>query len=132
MKELAQTLWDRAIDALRAAAQLSGTSPDSAASRAYYAAFFAVSALFALDRRTFRTHSSVEAAVHRDLVKAGLWGKDLGARYSALVETRSVGDYGGLERVSPAEAAQAVEDASAIVCAIAQARPDVFAGAEGI
>ncbi len=130
MNELVDSLWDRARDALLAARQLLGTSPDSAASRAYYAAFFAVSAHFALGGRTFRKHSAVEAAVHRDLVKHGLWPKELGAKYSALVETRSVGDYGTTERVSADEASDAVRDAADILQAVAAGHPDLFAGLE--
>lgn len=47
MTEQADALWDRAEDALRAARVLLAVSPDSAASRAYYAAFYAVTAYFA-------------------------------------------------------------------------------------
>jgi uncharacterized protein (UPF0332 family) len=130
VNKLADSLWDRARDALLAARQLLETSPDSAASRAYYAAFFAVSAHFALKGRTFRKHSAVEVAVHRDLVKRGLWLKELGAKYSALVETRSVGDYGVTERVSAEEASDAVRDAGDILQAIAAGQPGLFAGLE--
>ena len=130
MNELAQGLWDRAIDALGAARQIATSSPDSAASRAYYAAFFAVSAYFALEGRTFKRHSAVEAAVHRDLVKAGSWPKQLGADYSLLVEARSIGDYGNLERVSASEAADAIRAATGILHAVAGLRPSTFRGAE--
>ena len=88
--------WDRAVDALRDAHLLlfANEGFDSAASRAYYAAFHAVSALFALERRTFTKHSALEAAVHRDLVKAGRWSSDLGRDFSFCVDVRGVGDYG--------------------------------------
>ena len=86
-------LWFRAKDALRAAETVLSVSPDSAASRAYYAAFYAVSAMFALEGKTFRKHSAVEAAVHRDLVRPGRWAVELGRKYSQLLEARSVGDY---------------------------------------
>ena len=66
--------WDRARDALRDAhLLLSNGGFDGAASRAYYAAFHAVTALFALEGRIFAKHSALEAAVHRDLVKPGRW-----------------------------------------------------------
>jgi uncharacterized protein (UPF0332 family) len=70
-----RTEWERAIDALRDADLLLANGGfDGAASRAYYAAFHAVTALFALDGRIFTKHAALEAAVHRDLVKAGKWG----------------------------------------------------------
>jgi uncharacterized protein (UPF0332 family) len=69
--EYARTEWDRALEPLAAATLLLPHGGfDSAASRAYYAAFHAASALFALEGRTFTKHSALEAAVHRDLVKA--------------------------------------------------------------
>ncbi len=70
--ELALAFWDRAEKAQIVARHDLQISPDAAASRAYYAAFYAVSALFALEGRTFRKHSALEAAVHHDLVKMGL------------------------------------------------------------
>ena len=56
-------LWDRAQKALAAARRELAVDPDLAASRAYYAAFYAVSALLAAEGSTFTRHSAVEAAV---------------------------------------------------------------------
>lgn len=77
-------LWNRAIQALRTARSTVSTDPDAAASRAYYAAFYAVSALFALQGKTFKKHRAIEAAVHR-VVNSGTWAADLGATFSWLV-----------------------------------------------
>ena len=67
-----RTEWDRAVDALRESRLLLANSGlDGVVSRAYYAVFHAVTALFALEGRAFTKHSALEAAVHRDLVKAG-------------------------------------------------------------
>lgn len=63
--EYAQNLWDRARNALEAAQALLAVSPDDVASRGYYAAFNAVSALFALQGRTFTKHTAVRAAIRR-------------------------------------------------------------------
>lgn len=46
MNEEAASLWDRAIQAFQTAKALTKSDPDASASRAYYAAFYAVSALF--------------------------------------------------------------------------------------
>src|SRR5262245_17207152 len=71
--------WERALDSLRGAQALIATDDyDGAASRAYYAAFHAVSALLALDGQAFTKHSALQSAVHRELVKAGRWPVDLG------------------------------------------------------
>jgi uncharacterized protein (UPF0332 family) len=124
-------LWERARDSLRAAEALLPISADAAASRAYYAAFFAVSALFALEGRTFRRHSAVEAAVHRDLVRTGRWPAERGATYARLFELRQTGDYGVGEHVTPADARQAAEAARDILAAVAAEGPEEFAQAGG-
>ncbi|MCK4374884.1 MAG: HEPN domain-containing protein, partial [Candidatus Brocadiae bacterium] len=69
MRREALDLWERALDALRVAEQTTSLSPDAGASRAYYAAFYGVSALFAAEGRSFTRHTAVESAIHRDLVR---------------------------------------------------------------
>ncbi|MBK7876494.1 MAG: HEPN domain-containing protein [Planctomycetes bacterium] len=62
--------WDRAHQALRSAELLAAAGDhDGAASRAYYAAFHALSALFESEGRTFTKHTHIEAALHRDLIR---------------------------------------------------------------
>lgn len=71
MNAEAADLWSRALQALRTAKSNLAIDPDAAASRAYYVAFYAVSALFALQGKTFSKHSALRGALHRDLIKAG-------------------------------------------------------------
>lgn len=73
MNAYATTEWLRATEALSAATLLAETHPNDAASRAYSAAFHAVSAVLALEAKSFRRHSAVRAAVHRDLIREGGW-----------------------------------------------------------
>jgi uncharacterized protein (UPF0332 family) len=121
MNDLARGLWERANKALLVPRTLLSLDPDAAVSRAYYCALYAVSAHFALRGRTFKRHSAVEIAVHRDLVKTGAWSPELGAGYSMLVEFRSTGDYGALEHVCEDDARRAVEAAADILRAVSQA-----------
>jgi uncharacterized protein (UPF0332 family) len=118
MSTVARELWDRARKTLESAQALLLSDPDNAASRAYYAAFHAVSALFALEDRVFTSHAALNAAVHRDLVKTGRWPRDLGADYSLLQVVRQVGDYGGPSHVSAGDADKAIRAASRIVEAV--------------
>ncbi|MFH0980084.1 MAG: HEPN domain-containing protein [Planctomycetota bacterium] len=113
-------LWDRATRALQTAREWAKTDPDAAASRAYYAAFYAVTALFILDGRTFTKHSSVEAAVHRDLIKPGKWPRELGTAFSWLFSLRQTGDYGGDLHVTLQEADTAVKTAGDILKVVSQ------------
>ena len=85
MKEFAAGEWARAQRALESARRLAESDPDSAASRAYYAAFHAVTALFALRQQSFTKHSGLRSAVHRDLIRTGEWSTELGKAYDFLM-----------------------------------------------
>jgi hypothetical protein len=68
----------------------------------------------------------VEAAVHRDLVKAGRWSADLGVDYSWLSNLRTTADYGGGLHVKPTEAQEAAVKASRLIQAVQTASPEPF------
>ena len=132
MNEESSGFWARALRTLRSAKLLLTEDPDSSASRSYYAAFYAVSALFALQGKTFSKHSAIEAAVHRDLVRPGHWPKELGVNYSYLLGLRTKGDYGVLEHVLEEEAGEAIQAVQRILRAVHDAHPDIFSDPEGV
>ena len=122
-----RTEWDRAVDALRESRLLLANSGlDGAVSRAYYAVFHAVTALFLLEGRVFTKHSALDAAVHRDLVKAGTWSSDLGRDFSFCADLRGVGDYGTKVRVDAKQAADAIASAHRVLVAVRDALPVDF------
>ena len=112
--------------------EFEGGSLTFAMNRLYYAAFYAVSALFALQGKTFSKHSAIEAAVHRDLVRPGHWPKELGVNYSYLLGLRTKGDYGVLEHVLEEEAGEAIQAVQRILRAVHDAHPDIFSDPEGV
>ena len=126
MKAAAADLWERAVDAWSVARHDLDVSPDAAASRAYYAAFYAVSAHFATQDRSFTKHTAVEAAVHRDLVRPNTWTDDLGRGYSRLSQLRARGDYGGGRHVASEEASEAIGIAFDILQRVAETHPADF------
>ena len=117
MKEFARREKQRANRALQTAAMLVTTDPESAVSRAYYAAFHAVTAVFALRGRSFTKHSALRAAVHKDLVKTDEWSVELGKDYDLVMSLRQTSDYGGTAYVSEGDARRAVEAAQRIIAA---------------
>jgi len=119
MNREAAALWDRAQTALESARTLAASDPDGAASRAYYAAFYAVSAVFAEEDRLFTKHTAVAAAVHRDLVRAGRVSAEAGRSYTWLMRLRQTGDYGQEFRVTAEEAEEAVRRADSLVSEVA-------------
>ena len=69
---------------------------------------------------TFRKHSGVIAAIHREFVKTGKLGKEHGKALSWLFELRGVGDYGMMLHVTKEEAEKAIALAENFVVAIQQ------------
>ncbi|MCY2930859.1 MAG: HEPN domain-containing protein [Planctomycetota bacterium] len=131
MKEFAAAEWDRAGRALESARQLAETDPDSAASRAYYAAFHALTALFALRGEAFSKHSGVRAALHRDLIQTGVLAQELGRDYDFLLELRETGDYGGVTPVHADDARLAVQRVARLLAAVAPVYTALLAGPTG-
>jgi hypothetical protein len=68
----------------------------------------------------------LESAVHKDLVKPGLWSSDIGKNFSWLASTRSTGDYGGGMHVTEPDAVIAVEKAQQILECVNMQNPDIF------
>lgn len=117
-QELAANM-DRAESSLDAATVLlTAGHPDEAASRAYYAAFYAATAVLLGEGLDFGKHSGVIAAVHQRLVKPGRVDKSLGRTLNWLFELRAVGDYGETQHVPHGEAEKAIESARQFVAAM--------------
>lgn len=84
---------------------------DFAASRAYYAAFYAATALILQEGKEFGKHSGVIAAIHRHFIKTGRLGKEFGKDLNWLFELRGVGDYGVTAHVPREDALKAIDAA---------------------
>ncbi len=111
-----QANLERAEQAVEAAGKLlSEGYYDFAASRAYYAAFYAATALLLKEGMEFSKHSGVIAAIHRQFIKTGKFEKQFGKDLNWLFELRSVGDYGVTVHVPQQEAEQAIEAARRFV-----------------
>lgn len=109
--EIAANL-ERAEQSVQAARQLaSGGYYDFAASRAYYAAFYAATAVLLHEGLELSKHSAVIASIHQRFVKTGKLDQEQGKTLNWLFELRSVGDYGGTAHVSRQEVEQAIEAA---------------------
>jgi uncharacterized protein (UPF0332 family) len=91
---------------------------DDAASRAYYAAFHAATALLVHEGLDFSKHSSVISAIHQRFVKPGRLDKDLGKSLNWLFDLRSIGDYGEVQHVPLKQADEAVVTAERFVAAV--------------
>lgn len=81
---------------------------DVSASRAYYAAFYAASALLLNEDIDTSKHSGVIALIHQHFVKTGQLDREQGRNLNWLFELRSVGDYGVSLHVTEDDARRAV------------------------
>lgn len=103
---------ERAETNLQVARELLGKGYyDVSASRAYYAAFYAASALLLHAGLDTGKHSGVIALVHQHFVKNGKLAKEQGRNLNWLFELRSVGDYGVSLHVDMDDARRAVSTA---------------------
>lgn len=116
--ELAAGWWRRAVESLRTADLIVEHFPSAAVSHAYYACFYAASAVLAAEGRHFVKHTGVRAAVHAHLVKPGRVTVEIGRAYDELVKARQTADYGALVRVTHDEGRGAIVSARLVVSAL--------------
>ncbi len=118
--EIAANL-QRAEESLQAARELAASGHhDFAASRAYYAAFYAATAAVLAEKLQFSKHSGVIAAIHQHFVKTGRLAVERGKALNRLFELRGIGDYGETRHVPAEDAQDAIEAAADIVRTLRQ------------
>lgn len=121
--DVARGWWQHAIEALSAAEHDAMLFPSAAVNRAYYACFYAASAVLQSEGRHFVKHTGVRAAVHAELVKPGRLPQEIGETYDLLLKSRQSADYGALVRVSSEEAGEAIRAATRVVEALGRLLP---------
>lgn len=92
--EMVRYWWSRALDSLASARrEVEAGSYAFAMNRLYYAAFYSVSAALLEREQSFKKHSGVRAAFHRQFIKTGVLDAKWGRLYDQLFEDRQEGDY---------------------------------------
>ncbi len=86
-----------------------------AINRAYYAVFYAATAVLVDLGLSFRKHAGVRAAVHRELVKKNVVPVEMGMLYDRLFEDRQHGDYLVLTEFEPDDIKEKVERTAAFL-----------------
>ncbi len=106
----------RARESIEAARSLAGRGfHDFAASRAYYAAFYALTAVLLAEGLPFRKHGGAITSFHRHFVKTERLPESFGRDLRLLYELRLVGDYGETRHVPESEARKAISTAERFV-----------------
>ena len=121
MTESVQELLDKAAQSIGAAELLLRDSYiDFAASRTYYAMFYAVEALLLSREYSFSKHSAVISAFGKQFVKTGIFDSRFHRYLLNSFDLRNAGDYGSLHAVSEEKARQTIEEARELLGAIKQ------------
>jgi uncharacterized protein (UPF0332 family) len=92
--------------------------PDDAASRAYYAAFHAVSALHLAEGNAFSSHAQLIGRFNKDFVRTGRLPVEYARILTRLFQDRQLGDYGAPASISQEQAQQDINDARRLITAI--------------
>jgi uncharacterized protein (UPF0332 family) len=90
----------------------------SAANRAYYSAFYAVSALALREGKTFRTHTGLISYLHSDFVASGRLEPKYGRVVQEAFEDRSEADYEDVPDISREQIAVRLGEMADLVQAI--------------
>lgn len=113
---IAKYWMEKSNDALASAeSELAASRFTFAMNRAYYACFYAASAILLKSRRRFSKHSGVRAALHQHLVKTGHMKVEFGKIYDRLFENRQEGDYLELIQFEKDQVQHAIQDAKKFV-----------------
>lgn len=91
---------------------------DDAGSRAYYAAFHAISALHPSQGQTFSSHAQSIGRFNKDFVRTGMFSKEFTAILTRLFEDRQSGGYDVSGLVTAEDAQRDVDDARRLLKAI--------------
>ena len=92
--ELARYRLETAFEDLKdAELLLNNKSYKSANNRAYYAIFHAVSAVHALDGRSYKRHKDALGNFNREYVKEGIFDASFGRKIAEAEKVRNASDY---------------------------------------
>lgn len=81
----------------------------------YYACFYALTAVLYSQGKSFRKHSAVRAAFHRDLIKTGKVEAKWGRFYNRIFDRRHEGDYEPMITFESEQVEQFLQDAGQFI-----------------
>lgn len=97
-----------------------------AVNRSYYASFYAVKAVLAMEGIDFKRHKDVVAYFNKNYVATEVFSKSLGRMLAALQQTREASDYDDFYIASKEEAETQCAGAESIINAVRQYLADKY------
>lgn len=86
--------------------------------RSYYAAFYAVKAVLALEEKDFKRHKDVVAYFNQHYVAADIFPKEIGRKLARLQQKREKYDYDDFVIVSKEEGEEQILSAQEVIHAV--------------
>jgi len=131
LRALVEYRLEQADEALKAAETLlKGDLLGSAVNRAYYAMFYSVLALLALEKKETSKHSGAISLFDKDYVKAGVFPKQFSRWLHKAFDLRQRSDYAVKHLPSREEAEQVINDAVAFVAQVKEVLRDKMRGSD--
>lgn len=120
MKELLKYRFERAEETLEVAKELfdKGKYKD-ANNRSYYAAYYAMRAVYTLQGKDFKKHKTLLAEFNKEYVATEVFPRTIGRKISMLALIREQSDYNDFYIASKAESQQQVEIAEELITLVA-------------
>jgi uncharacterized protein (UPF0332 family) len=116
---LARLRFENAGRCLKSAHVLLGENDyKSAANRSYYAIFYAIRAVLALDGKDYKKHSAVIAHFRKEYIKTGHFQTEFSAVISELFEVRTDSDYDDFFVISKEEVIDQIRNAERFLEAV--------------
>ena len=81
----------------------------------YYGCFYALTSVFYEQGKSFRKHTAVRAALHRDLIKTGKIDVKWGRFYNRVFDRRQEGDYEPLVNFESEQIKQFLQEAEQFI-----------------
>ncbi|HPS58462.1 MAG TPA: HEPN domain-containing protein [Spirochaetota bacterium] len=113
---LARIRFDNALRCIKSSKLLiSDEDYKSAANRSYYAVFYAIRAVLALDGIDYKKHSAVISHFRKEYIKTGIFDTSLSEVLSELFDIRTDSDYDDFFIISKEEVIRQIRNAETFV-----------------
>lgn len=119
LKELVFYRFQRALETLEVAKELLEKERyKDANNRSYYAAYYAMRAVYAVEGRDFKKHKTLIASFNKEYVATGIFPREIGRKISLLQIIREQSDYSDFYVASKEESQLQVEFAEQLVALV--------------
>lgn len=116
VKELLKYRFSRAVETLEVAKELFANERyRDANNRSYYAAYYAMKAVYTIQGQDFKKHKTLIANFNKEFVATEIFPREIGKKISVLALIREQSDYNDFYVASKKESGQQIEIAEELI-----------------